>query len=156
MTPQSFQKKKKMSAMLSHPGEGGFVLLFAALITSMVLAISLGIFSLIIKEVELSGASRESQRALYAADAGTECVLYWDIQEKAFSTTSAQVIQCADDVATVGGGFTSSFSLSFDNDTCVDVVVDKVGEETVITSRGRNTCNTESSRRIERALQVRY
>jgi len=139
------------------PTKQGFVLLFAVLVTSIVMAISLGIFSLIIKELKLSGASRESQRAFYAADAGTECAFYWDIHERLFSTTTSNLIQCAGDSMSVGGGFVSDFVLTFDNGTCVDVRVDKTNEsQTVVTSRGHNTCDTNDLILVERALQVTY
>jgi len=134
----------------------GFVLLFAILITSIVLAISLGIFNIIIKEVQLSASSQESQKAFYAADTGAECALYWDIQGRAFATSSQESITCADESVMVGGGFISDFSLTLANGSCVDVNVDKSGVQTIVSSRGHNTCDINDPRRVERGLRVTY
>lgn len=59
--------------------EGGFVILFAILISSVILLISAGIFSVAQKETVLSSYSKESQKALFAADAGLECALFYDV-----------------------------------------------------------------------------
>jgi len=58
----------------------GFVALFAILVSSIVLVISFGILNIAIKEVILSSSGRESQFGFYAADAGMECALYWDVK----------------------------------------------------------------------------
>jgi hypothetical protein len=57
----------------------GFVALFAVLISSIVLVISFGLLNIALKEVILASSGRESQFGFYAADAGVECALYWDI-----------------------------------------------------------------------------
>jgi len=57
----------------------GFVILFAVLISSMILLVSVGIFKSIQNEVILSSTARESQRAFYAADSALECALYVDL-----------------------------------------------------------------------------
>jgi hypothetical protein len=57
----------------------GFVILFAILVSSLILLISAGIFSLVQKEVILSSSARESQRAFYAADSALECALFSDL-----------------------------------------------------------------------------
>ncbi len=58
----------------------GFAILFAVLVSGILHTIGLGIFSITYKELLLSSSDRESQVAFYAADTGTECALYWDIQ----------------------------------------------------------------------------
>jgi len=67
MIYKKFQNKK-----------GGFSVLFASLIGSLVLAIGLAILSITLKQITLASAGRESQRAFYAADTGTEFALYLD------------------------------------------------------------------------------
>lgn len=59
--------------------QSGFVILFSMLISTLILMMSAGIFRVAQKETILSSYSRESQKAFYAADAGVECALYWDI-----------------------------------------------------------------------------
>jgi len=56
----------------------GFALLFSVLISSLLLTIGLSIFSIALKELAISTATRQSIHAFYAADSGRECVLYWD------------------------------------------------------------------------------
>jgi hypothetical protein len=67
---------KKVSRNLNR----GFALLFAVLITSIMLAVGLAIFNITVKEIILSGEARESSAAFYAADSGVECALYWDVE----------------------------------------------------------------------------
>lgn len=66
------KKKSKQKNM-------GFVILFAMLISSLILLITAGIFNVVQKEITLSSAARESQRAFYAADSALECALYVDL-----------------------------------------------------------------------------
>ena len=84
-------------------GRRGFTIFFAALISALALAVGIAIFDLTIRELNLSQTATQSQYAIYAADAGAECVLYWDYkcplsggpaycarsQGSAFATSSA-------------------------------------------------------------------
>jgi hypothetical protein len=56
----------------------GFTIFFAVLVSSLALAVGLSIYDLLLRETALSQTSRESQYAIFAADAGAECALYWD------------------------------------------------------------------------------
>lgn len=58
----------------------GFTVLYAVLVSSLVLAIGVSIFNIAFKQLVLSSQVRESQFAFYAADSGLECALYWDFQ----------------------------------------------------------------------------
>ena len=66
----------------------GFTILFAVLVSSLILALGLGIVSITMKEVQLSGAGRDSQLAFYAADSGAECAFYWDLKGDYFATST--------------------------------------------------------------------
>ncbi len=70
----------------------GFTIFFAVLVGSLALAIGLSIYELLIRELELSQVAKQSQFAIYAADAGAECALYWDSRYNgtgsAFSTST--------------------------------------------------------------------
>lgn len=59
-----------------HPR--GFTIFFAVLVGSLALAIGLSIYELLVRELELSQVATQSQFAIYAADTGAECALYWD------------------------------------------------------------------------------
>lgn len=144
----------------------GFTLLFAVLIISITLSLSLGATNLIITQLTISRDTRESLEALYSANAGTECALFWDVQYKfdgpdkvsAFDplNPAETEIECNSQTYFVGGGAsppgfvcvssdnpctdgTSVFEFSVNN-RCVEVTVDKWRSvsETRIVSRGRN------------------
>ncbi len=55
-------------------------MLYAVLVSSVLLSIGLSIFNLTVKELTLSASGRESQFAFYSADTGAECALYWDFK----------------------------------------------------------------------------
>lgn len=56
----------------------GYSLLLAILIINIVLAMSLGIFSITIKALMLAAFMKDSQKAFGVADRALECALYWD------------------------------------------------------------------------------
>lgn len=63
--------------------------MFAVLVSSLVLALGLGIVAITMKEVKLSGTGRDSQLAFYASDSGAECAFYWDLKGDYFATSSS-------------------------------------------------------------------
>lgn len=155
----------------------GFAMLFAVLVSSVLLSIGLSIFNLTVKELLLSSSGRESQFAFYAADSGTECVLYWDFKGQdifATSSSSRTPSPAAPDCAgqaininpsqTTGTSATTKFSFQVPNGAaapyCVTVLVTKSVNNNIITtsvdSRGYNTCDSSDQSRVERALRVRY
>lgn len=56
--------------------KNGFALLFTLVIVSVVLAISLSLIQLTLKQLALSVDARDSELAFHAASAGLECALY--------------------------------------------------------------------------------
>lgn len=67
----------------------GFTILFAVLIASILLAIGIAIFDITVRELRLSSVARESQFAIYAAETGVECALYWDSKYSGSSSAFA-------------------------------------------------------------------
>ncbi len=57
----------------------GFTLLFSILVATLVVAIGATIISVALRQTILSGTSRESQYAFYAANTALECAFYWDL-----------------------------------------------------------------------------
>lgn len=57
------------------------VLLVALLTMGVVLAVGASLLNVTLKQYQLSGISRASERAFHAADAGMECALYHDRNE---------------------------------------------------------------------------
>lgn len=72
--------------------EGGFTVLYSLLIVSLLISISLGIFDIALRDFALAQSAAESQVALFAADAGMECALYYDLKFRggslAFATST--------------------------------------------------------------------
>lgn len=160
----------------------GFVLLFAVLTSSILLAIGLGIFSIAYKELLLSSSDRESQIAFYAADSAAECAVYWDAIHPGFidgifglvdaggvvyDADSSGIPMCAgvdiNDTWTVTGSgvfpIVTTFDLTFEDGSCAKVTVTKnysSVSNTEIRSRGFNSCDTNTSRRAERGLRLTY
>ena len=157
----------------------GFTVLFAVIVSSLVLALGLGIVAITMKEVKLSGTGRDSQLAFYAADSGSECAEYADLTQAAFATSSSAdgvpTIKCNKTNITVNkssseaDSATSTFTMymeydidskAVDSKPCAIVSVGKYMEgsvqKTTIDSRGYNTCDTTNSRRLERGYRVEY
>lgn len=61
-----------------NKSQKGFVILFAVLISSLVLSVGISIISISLKQIILSGSGRDSQYAFYASNSGAECAQYWD------------------------------------------------------------------------------
>jgi Tfp pilus assembly protein PilX len=164
--------------------EKGFALLFAVLVSSVLLSIGISIFNITLKEIVLSSSGRESQFAFYAADTGAECALYWDFKgTDIFATSSAsrtpnpvnpdcvgQAINITPSSQTSNSAETT-FNITIPNTdylgnpfpNCAIVTVTK--EDTVssgivfttIYSRGYNTdCSSTDTNRVERALRATY
>ncbi|MDP3935293.1 MAG: hypothetical protein Q8Q46_03710 [Candidatus Giovannonibacteria bacterium] len=135
----------------------GVTLLLAVFISALALSIGLGIFTIIFGELGISGTFKESLEALYAADSGVECALFWDIKQQAFSTSTSHNINCAGNTATVGGSTLSIFDLNFSNSSCAHVRLQKTDSETIITSLGENiACGLTGPRTVQRGLEVKY
>lgn len=58
--------------------KAGVVILFAVLMVSVILTISLGIFNITYRQMVLSSIARESEIAFFAADTARNCALFWD------------------------------------------------------------------------------
>lgn len=69
--------------------QNGFTLLFAALVTSLLLSVGLAIFNITLQQFLLSSAGRESQYAFYSADSGAECAFYYDRKGGSFTNQPA-------------------------------------------------------------------
>lgn len=181
--------------MMLH-SKRGFTIFFATLIASLALAVGIAIFELTIRELDLSQTATASQYAIYAADVGAECALFWDYkcptsggpaycaesQGSAFATSTSGAGVDDDSNLTCNGlditstiaeydnsdrsasAATTTFTIRFDQSGqqsrphCAKVVVAKSGfpSQTVITSRGYNTCTTGATLQLERSLQLSY
>lgn len=154
------------------------------LVGSLALSVGLAIYDITIRELDLSSTATQSQYAIYAADTGAECALYWDFKctlspcttggnaKSAFATSSQSVtplsgVLCSgQDVAAAPWGLattlnsaTTTFTVSFaPQPYCATVTIAKSGSpiQTTVVSHGFNTCVSGSITRLERVLQVTY
>lgn len=152
------------------------------LVGSLALAIGVAIYDLTVRELDLSGTATQSQYAIYAADTGTECALYWDFKcslgpctsggaNSAFATSSESPVPLSgvmcngQDVAptwtktATAAAATTTFTVTFSPQSyCVIVTVAKSGTPTLttITAKGYNSCAEAGVIRLERVLQVTY
>lgn len=65
------QIKKKQKS------KSGFALLFSILLASFLISLGISIFSISLKQIQISTSLRDSQSAYYAAESALECALYW-------------------------------------------------------------------------------
>ncbi|MEK7148345.1 MAG: hypothetical protein AAB770_00325 [Patescibacteria group bacterium] len=135
----------------------GVVLLIAILVSGVTLAVGIGVYNRVYKELLFASFWKQTQVAFSAADAGLECALYWDLHPPA-----------SGDVSCFGGALfawstsTSPFVLPLNTAVsggCVNVSIVRSGSPlflTTIESRGYNTCDITNPRRVERGLGVQY
>jgi len=153
----------------------GYTLLFAVLVSSLVLSVGISILNISKKEYLLASSARESTVAFYAADSALECAAYYDIGPNKFvSANYVTNVTCAGGqprVSDAGPAFTDNgsgttvaiFDLNLNDTSCATVTVRKSSTETSIQSRGYNIgwdkvskCNLASPKRVERVLYYTY
>lgn len=153
--------------MLHQPhAKQGVILLIAVLTSSILLGTGIAIATIAVKQAQLIETASQSLKALYAADAGGECAVYWDADRNAFDPLVSGSITCFGETKSFPAAFTgpwdssSSATRQFSFNTpsyCIDITVIKSGVpmNTSIEARGRNTCIT-TARRVERAFRIQY
>ena len=160
----------------------GFTLFFALLVSSLALAIGVAIYDITVRELQLSNTATQSQYAVYAADTGAECALYWEYKytagnanggsNSAFATSSRDTQKATGGVICSGQDVASSWTVTADTASatttfsiagsnaaapCSIVYVYKSGTptNTKVVSHGYNTC-TAGALQLERVFQVTY
>lgn len=150
----------------------GFVILFAVTLSSIILAIALGIANIALREIKFSTSNKDANDAFLAADTGAECALFYDklVGSSFLIAGPATTINCA------GVSFTPTFSgtsntgsydfliagLGNSGKSCAKVKVFKDKSVSpalvVITSTGYNigdaNCVSTSINRVERELKI--
>ncbi|MFT5280955.1 MAG: hypothetical protein ACI9AR_000397 [Flavobacteriaceae bacterium] len=149
----------------------GFVILFAVLITSVILAVAIGVSNIALREVGISQIALRSHDAFYVADTAMECVLAAERNTSPVAfpregeVISGATISCARNNFNIkGGGGLYTVVVDFGS-ICAVVTIDKTidndddgfPESTIITSRGKNrACLNTSKTVIERVLELSY
>lgn len=181
-----------MKQVLSKPKrkyeneQGGFVILYAILVSTVVVTIGLSLLTVLLQQTALSGAEKESTASFAAADSGLECALFADQVQDAFRTGLVSncngTVSCDGQVVNVSGAtpaskpvpgqpgwriWTCNLTVNLPQGNCAAIRVDKIIANatgvlatTTIQSRGYNTaCPPAASTkpwRLERGLQAIY
>lgn len=146
-------KKKILDNQVKNRGA---VLLIAILVSSVALAVGLGVYNRTYKELLFASFWKQTQIAFSAADSGLECAIYWDTQSPRPTTASCfgSNIVGWDPSQNASANFSASISGG-----CVNIIITKSASVPVITTieaRGYNTCDASNPRRVERGLGVQY
>ena len=143
----------------------GFTILYAVMISSIILAITLGIMGISLKEIKFGTSAKDTNDAFFAADTGAECALFNDksTQNKFPLAGPATTITCAG--VSILPTFSSGFfkftvtNLGSVGQGCAIVTVDKSVSPTAIVSKGYNnggaSCISNTST-VERQLELSY
>ncbi|KKP87370.1 MAG: hypothetical protein UR90_C0007G0008 [Parcubacteria group bacterium GW2011_GWC1_35_8] len=133
----------------------GFVILFAVTISSIILAIALGVSNVALKEIMFGTSAKDTNEAFFAADTGAEFVLLKD--KSLFYTqpdpgNESSWSEIIPEINGIVGG------------SCAKVTIRKyyIAEDMVTTviSKGYNVgddlCTSTSLNRIEREIKISY
>jgi len=150
----------------------GFALLIAVILATIILTTGLSIANTALKEIILAATVRSSLSSFYIADGGAECALYWDNirgnfdKQSAFIEGSKQVqIECGGYVVRPNPtGSSVNFWLQDPDNlslpcTNIDISTspgDEDSEKVFLDSWGFNTCDINNSKRVDRAIEVKY
>jgi hypothetical protein len=166
-------KNNKKNACLpklcfKHCGQG-FVLLYTMAISSVILAVALGIANIALKEAQFSTSARATNEAFFAADTGAECALFYDKldpTQNAFSGTDMPINCGGTNGISVNssGGNIWTFTIPNLGDSgagCANVsLIRNIDTSTTIISKGynkgTNNCGGPGSSIVERELKVTY
>lgn len=135
----------------------GFVILFAVTLSSIILAIALGITNVALKEVKFGTNARDTNDAFFAADTATEYAFFTD----KYPNSSFVVVPGAKQtwnfvVSGLGGMGESCAKVSVEKDnTSVETT------KTTIITKGYDTgdpitCDSSNPDRVEREIKTIY
>jgi len=83
------------SISIKISSSGGYTLLFAMIVASIVLALGVSLLTISRKEFILSSSATQSTNAFYAADSGLGCAEYWNANGAFATSSSASPVECA-------------------------------------------------------------
>ncbi len=151
----------------------GFVALFTVLLTSVILAMAVGIASISLKEIVLSSSASDGSKAFYAADSGIECLLYYERTDTPLQAPWLdELVTCNSNPANGTAPTADSEALEVYNfeipfgendELCADVLVKRqfqtgVLYNVLIESKGSNVpCSEDNNpKKVERTIRVTY
>ena len=142
-------RKRKLSG-------SGFVILFAVTISSILLAIALGVSNIALKEIKFGTSAKDTNEAFFAADSAVEYVLFHDkLGASDYPVPAVGASQSSYWVVSGLGnsGLNCATAAITKNNTTPPV-------KTTIISKGYNVgdaaCTWGGQNRIERELKISY
>jgi hypothetical protein len=135
----------------------GFVILFAVTLSSILLAMALGIANISLKEIKFSTSAETTNEAFFAADTAIERVLYNDRSGSSLYVPDPGTEESWDEIIPeIGSTGTSCAKVTITKNN-VNVSISPI---TTIVSRGYNvgdaSCNSTNPDRVEREIEVNY
>lgn len=133
--------------MTKYNAKSGVALYLAIVVGSILITTGMGFSGIFFRELRISRLQFPSLVSFYAADAGQECALYYDLEVRAFNdpSTAPATIECFGidlpiDNQTSGGveRYKFFFNLSSEVSACADVTIKK--EFIDIPSFGNTLC----------------
>ena len=149
--------------------KSGFMLFLAILVSSIIIAIGLGISNFVLRELVLTATARNSSFAFHGSNTGRECAQYWDdiFFERGgscFAGDKCDFIRCAGHDISLQGDLdpkVTLFEFSLDPNEHPDseysfVKVKKGDSRTRIDSFGYNSSRENNPKRVERTQLSEY
>lgn len=132
----------------------GVTLLLVVVVLSAILSISIGIFHLVFGQIMISGEEGDSLRSFFAADQGSEAILFRD---RIFHQPLCPVNSTCDPVigfdnVDVGGGGCYKITMIQSDDANGDGAVDT----TTLISRGEYRCGAGAKRQVFRTVELAF
>ena len=175
---QKINKKYVSEVLQGKNYKQGFVMIFAVALSSVILALALGLARIALKEVIFSTSAKHTNDAFFAADTGAECALFHDLSSpSAFGVpASPGSTNCAGISVDLNNGSATPdpvgpwtfvlYPLGGSGDACAKVTVIKTGSNPTLTqiiskgySSGGSTtidCSGNSLTRVERGIELNY
>lgn len=141
---------KQFFKKLYRTDHQGFVLLFSVVVSAVIFFIGAGIFAISFKELLISSLGKESQKSIFAADAGVECGLQADTDGRFVDAGNFPPFQCFG--AAIADSGTDGlnkfyFTIIYPDKTCAKVTAIKPYDGgptlTTIYAQGYNKCNND-------------
>lgn len=160
--------KYKNFNLNSSRTNGGYAILFAVIMVSIIAMISVGLVNTTYKHLILSSLASDSEVAFYQSDIASECALYADVILN-ITNDKTQNFNCGQDAKNNNLSFkvTKISAIFFKvtpsnpakNSPCFNFDIIKTVAppvHTTIFARGYNLCDSNNIRTVERSIKVDY
>jgi hypothetical protein len=140
-------------ARIKIKNNNGFALLYAVVVSSIILAIAISVSDIAFKGISFSTSAKDANDAFYAADTALECALYYDSSadtQNAYTGNPSSSVSCAGNVVIISKDSLINKwtfyvpNLGSSGKACAMITVDKEtnAPNTQITSIGYNDGST--------------